>query len=94
MTEKHKDRTINSIISFIVAIVVVFIGADLTSNAAENKAIKDSIKCKANKTYVDDQNDQQDKALDKIFLERDKMNNVILNKLDYIQQRVDKIPTH
>ena len=93
MTEKHKDRTINSIISFIIAVGVVFIGADLTSDAAEKKALQDAIKCKADRSYVDSQNDAQDEALNKRFQERDRINAIILEELGYIKRRVDKIPT-
>lgn len=79
MTEKHKDRTINSIISFIIAVGVVFIGADLTSDAAEKKALQDAIKCKANIDYVDKRNSKQDELI-----------NANSNKIDENYNRIDK----
>ena len=91
MTEKHRDRSINMIISLIITIAGVFIAANLSGNAAENKAIRDSINTKADKSYVDTQNNQQDRALDKILLERDKRDEMLLQRLDYIILRVDNM---
>ena len=71
MTEKNRDRIINPIISLIIAVAVVFIGADLTGHAAQDKRLLESIDLKADKSYVDEQNKLQDEdnsRLERLFL--------------------------
>lgn len=45
------------------------------------------------KNYVDDQNKTQDAVWNQRLAERDKVNKIILEELNYIRRRVDKIPT-
>lgn len=84
MTQRNKDKWLNVAISIIVPICVVFITMQLTSDAAEKKAFKDAIDKKAEKTYVDDRNNDQNKL---IKSNSDKID----NNYEKYEKKVDKI---
>ena len=93
MTVKNKERGLNIIIALIVSFSGVFMAFKLNNNAEHDAELRQSIECRAKKTYVDQQNKAQDESLNKRLQERDKMNTVILEELSYIKHRVDRIPT-
>lgn len=93
MTEKNKEKGVNIIISTIVSVSIVLLSANLSGKSITEEDLKCKIDSKADKAYVDDQNEAQDKAIDQRFSERDKINSIILEELGYIKRRVDKIPT-
>ena len=93
MTQKNIDKGVNMVISIIVSVTAVMLTMSLTSSDLDARELKDSIKCKASITYVNEQNKAQDLDLDHRFEERDKMNAMILEELNYIKLRVDRIPT-
>lgn len=104
MADWFKKNIIFVIINSLISIVLIVIGFSVTRvvSAMDNKAekaevaiefenIESEIKALVKKDddtleYVDDQNTKQDEA-------RDKMDELVLKRLDYIISRVDKMST-
>jgi len=84
MTQRNKDKWLNVAISIIVPICVVFITMSLSSDAAEKKALKEAMDKKAEITYVNDRNSDQNKL---IKANSDKID----NNYEKYEKKVDKI---